>query len=81
MMVLVQRDRDRLDGRNRRRAMRVDTRSTALLADKTISEVTRPIMASRQPSIFALLIINKAGGLIYQKNYAGSRRFQAISDT
>lgn len=30
-------------------------------------------MASRQPSIYALFIINKAGGLIYQKNYAGSR--------
>lgn len=37
-------------------------------------------MAARPPSIFSLFIINKAGGLIYQKNYAGSRRlpFMAV---
>lgn len=40
------------------------TASTA----ETLSDHT---MASRQPSIYALMIINKAGGLIYQKNYAG----------
>jgi hypothetical protein len=29
-------------------------------------------MANKQPPIFSLLIINKAGGLIYQKTYAGA---------
>lgn len=28
-------------------------------------------MANKQPPVFSLLIINKAGGLIYQKTYAG----------
>lgn len=35
-------------------------------------------MAVRPASVFSLMIINKAGGLIYQKNYAGKLELSTI---